>query len=1318
MKRANIFLTALLLCIGMGARADNVVAIGSSEGAPGEEVTVSIGLTNTDALSSLQLSIPIDENLTLVEGSAQVGSRCAGHSANVGVKDGALQVVVYSLSMATIAPGSGDVATFRLKLAGEPVSVTLQSTKTMLTDGNGNTVNGSCQSGTVTIRCSKAQFDTDEIDFGRVPIRSTYTREVAVTNVGNANLVISSLEFSDVNVFSSTTQLPKTITPSSTANINVTFAPTERGATLRQLRIVSNSSTRNRAIKLKALPYAVNELHIGDASGISDEEVTITMRMNNMDDISGYQVEFVLPSSLQYVDGSFAINDSRKQDHVGAASIVDGTLRLLAYSPSGKPLKGNDGEIGSFRVKLVGRKSEKNLTPIKTVLSATINNKVENVVSDVYGGRVTIQYPTISTANEIDFGAVSVTEVCKQTFSIKNGGNAPLTISRIVFNNEHLSVEEAMPLVIPKRQSSNVTVVYSSMEETAFEAKMQIYSNDPDRRLHEVNVRGSRFAPNYLGMQIPDVFEEENVKVNLYVNTYDDVTGLQFDMEYPNSVYEPFDDNIQLSERAKGMTVSSRQMSPNTIRYVCYFLGGGGIAAGEGEVMSISLKPVADVVPIGTYTVSIKNVKLGTAELADKYAGSDVSGAFRVKKDDVLWSLPSNKWSGAEYTVQAISYDSKYGYGDWNESNPNYNKIVGVPEADANGRNWYDIDYSCNWEERTAPLKNWCNNFGDIYVRREFYYDSNMPAELYLACGHDDAPCEYYLNGEPIWSETDGWFELEYYKLTEAQKALLRPGELNVLAFHVHQNWGGMYADGGLYTSLDEMCISNQCGDNLFWTFDAETGTLTFTGTGDMYDYISAEATPGDTAPWAGLRKSVKHIALPSGITGIGNYAFQNCRSLESVTIPESVASIGNYAFYGCKRLIDVYCYAKNVPVTGNSVFDESNIFYAMLFVPATFLESYKKTQPWKGFGFILPIGELNTETIEIASAADLANFANRVNAGEVAINARLKADIDFTAYPNCMIGDGILYRGDFDGAGHTITLDMQRSGDYAALFHDFAGHVHDLTVTGSITTSAKYAAGIASVTKNATIERCQSRVNIISSVNGDGTHGGIVGVAYDGTVIRDCLVSGSITGSQTNCCGGVAGWAGGTINISNCLISGQFSVSTSSGDILSRNSSNVISTNNYFQGNWNAANACGNVTRLTANQVESGEACYRLNNGRQNDDMVWYQTLGEDDFPVPDNRHLPVLFINGEYVNENSALKGDVNDNGTIDIGDAVCIVNHIVGKPNAVFVERAADVNGNGIFGEIGDAVSVVNIIVGKAMPQAARKVKENRINMLDPQ
>lgn len=263
-----------------------------------------------------------------------------------------------------------------------------------------------------------------------------------------------------------------------------------------------------------------------------------------------------------------------------------------------------------------------------------------------------------------------------------------------------------------------------------------------------------------------------------------------------------------------------------------------------------------------------------------------------------------------------------------------------------------------------------------------------------------------------------------------------------------------------------------------------------------------------------------------------------------------------------------------------------------------------------------------------ISTAQELADFANMVNAGAYNINAILTNDINFTAYPDVMIGsEDFAYRGDFDGAGHTIALDLHRSSDRAALFYMLEGRVHDLTTVGTITTSAKFAAGIAALTSNATIERCQSLVTIESSIEGDGTHGGIVGVSRDGTIISDCLISGSINGSQTNRCGGVSGWAEGKTDISNCLIRSTFAVDTFDSDLLARNSQNVTSSNNYFHGNWNAPNDCGNVTLLTDMQEKSGEACILLNAGRTGNETAWYQTLGMDNYPVPDKTHKIVVY-------------------------------------------------------------------------------------------
>lgn len=628
MKKLKYIVAALLLCFSMGAWADNIITISSAEGAPGDEVTVNVSMTNTDAISSLQVSIPLDENLTLVEGSGELGNRCASHSLTVGVKDGVLNVFVYSLSMAAISGTSGEVASFKLKLSNQPSTISLNPTKIVLTNTSGTTVSGSVQAGTVTVRCAKAQYSTMEVDFGAVPIRDTYTRTVTVTNVGNENLTVSSLMFSDVNVFSTTTTTPFTITPGSSKDVNITYAPVERGSISRTLKVECNSVSKLNTIKLLAQPFAVNELHIQDASGIADEEVTVSMTMNNMDAVSGYQVEFELPEQFEYVNNSFALG-SRKQDHVGIATLTGNTLRIIVYSGNDKAFTGDDGEIGSFRVKLVGRYGT-TLTPSKTVLSATINNHVENVVSAVYGGQIIIQSPQISCYDQLNFGAVSITEECEQLFSIKNSGSAPLTISRIVFDNENMSIKETLPLVIASRGTQAVTVVYSSVEQTTFNGTMNIYSNDPGQRMKAVTVSGSRFAPNYLSVHTPTVAGDGNLRVVVSTDNYDPITGIQFDMDYPSLYFKSFDDNVELAARAAGMAVSSHEIDSHTLRFFCYFLTGNSIPTGSGKVMTIQLQQRGGV-PLGDYDITIKNIKLATAELSDKYAGpSTLSSTFTV----------------------------------------------------------------------------------------------------------------------------------------------------------------------------------------------------------------------------------------------------------------------------------------------------------------------------------------------------------------------------------------------------------------------------------------------------------------------------------------------------------------------------------------------------------------------------------------------------------------------------------------------------------------------------------------------------------------
>ena len=103
---------------------------------------------------------------------------------------------------------------------------------------------------------------------------------------------------------------------------------------------------------------------------------------------------------------------------------------------------------------------------------------------------------------------------------------------------------------------------------------------------------------------------------------------------------------------------------------------------------------------------------------------------------------------------------------------------------------------------------------------------------------------------------------------------------------------------------------------------------------------------------------SLTSVTIGNGVTSISGSAFYGCCSLTSVTIGSSVESIGSYAFEHCNSLTDIYCLAEEVPETGSDVFLDSPIESATLYVPAAFLEAYKSTEPWSGFGTIVGLSQ------------------------------------------------------------------------------------------------------------------------------------------------------------------------------------------------------------------------------------------------------------------------------------------------------------------------------------------------------------------------
>lgn len=97
---------------------------------------------------------------------------------------------------------------------------------------------------------------------------------------------------------------------------------------------------------------------------------------------------------------------------------------------------------------------------------------------------------------------------------------------------------------------------------------------------------------------------------------------------------------------------------------------------------------------------------------------------------------------------------------------------------------------------------------------------------------------------------------------------------------------------------------SKQCGDNITWEYNNKT--LTFSGSGEMYDYNTTYDKYGlisSDVPWSDAFDKVEKVVVDDDITYIGNSAFACFNELKSVTIPQSVTAIGNDAFAFCKKL-------------------------------------------------------------------------------------------------------------------------------------------------------------------------------------------------------------------------------------------------------------------------------------------------------------------------------------------------------------------------------------------------------------------------------
>ena len=213
-----------------------------------------------------------------------------------------------------------------------------------------------------------------------------------------------------------------------------------------------------------------------------------------------------------------------------------------------------------------------------------------------------------------------------------------------------------------------------------------------------------------------------------------------------------------------------------------------------------------------------------------------------------------------------------------------------------------------------------------------------------------------------------------------------------------------------------------------------------------------------------------------------------------------------------------------------------------------------------------------------IADSLDWVAFADSVTNGVSYDGKYFRMTADITVSKMAGLDDK-RFMGTFDGGCHTMTLkNLSSSTETCAPFRYVNGatiknlHTTGTIIAGSHSSNDKYRSGIVGNSGGrVVIDNCWSSVIITTSINGDGTHGGFVGVNDGILTITNSLFDGTISGSNTYANSGFVGWTGDhRLVINNCLMAGVMNVKSTNGATFARGNSNntasnIIVTNSYY---------------------------------------------------------------------------------------------------------------------------------------------------------
>lgn len=313
------------------------IALADAAGITGDTVSVALSVENQMEIAGIQMTVNLPEGfITAFKDSKPVvelnGTRCDDHTVSTKrIDNTTYNVIVFSPSAEPFKGNSGEICTLRILILDEtqegnyPVTIS----NIIVSEPNG----------------TRHQYDNVSSTISASSIRYGDANGDKIVNMEDVDATAQYItgHYFDLKEgqYFEPIFLVKNADVNSDKDINVAdvalVTNIVKGNEIKWNNLFSDN-TENSLVSLEDL-YCL----IGDT-------ITVTCQLNNFQNLTGLQTRINIPDGFSMVEGSLTLNKDRITDHILSQSVPFKYVDVLVYSPSLDKLKGETGDIFSFKL--------------------------------------------------------------------------------------------------------------------------------------------------------------------------------------------------------------------------------------------------------------------------------------------------------------------------------------------------------------------------------------------------------------------------------------------------------------------------------------------------------------------------------------------------------------------------------------------------------------------------------------------------------------------------------------------------------------------------------------------------------------------------------------------------------------------------------------------------------------------------------------------------------------------------------------------------------------------------------------------------------